>query len=201
MDTYLKNTERTFKESAVKLKKFAQWRVHRTRRDGERALDGRTSMFKQDSFHSVCGTEVGQRCDYCRALRQDTNVLVLQRLSDLSTLAAVNLLLAILCVLFLASSIVCFIFNSYDNDCYPCETAVVRDEAFHRLEFSSTFAFTLVNTLALIYSPERRFRNPLLLKGLVLVNVCASAVTTLLVFYSLDHFERPSRTTLSSQTS
>mmetsp|Transcript_8114 Transcript_8114/g.21206 ORF Transcript_8114/g.21206 Transcript_8114/m.21206 type:complete len:295 (-) Transcript_8114:140-1024(-) len=143
-------------------------------------------MFKQDSFQAVTRS---RRCDHCQPLRNDTNVLVVQRLSDLSFFSSINLFLAILCVVYLASAIVCLVFNSYDNDCYPCETAAVSEQAFHRLEFGSTFAFSLVTTMALVYSPERRFSNVLLLKFLVLVNVCASSVAMLLVFYSLEHFE------------
>lgn len=121
------------------------------------------------------------RCEHCRALRHDTNVLVLQRLSELSTLSAVNLTLAILCVMYLGSTMVCLIYTL---------VPVVKGSVFHRLEFGGMFLFTLCTTLALIFSPERRFRSKLLLKVLVLVNVCASFVAGLLVFLSLDEFER-----------
>lgn len=121
------------------------------------------------------------KCEHCRALRFDTNVLVLQRLSELSTISAVNLTLAIMCVMYLGSTVVCFIYTVHP---------VVKDSVFHRLEFGGTFIFTLVTTLALIFSPERRFRSKLLLKVLVAVNVCSSFMATLLVFLSLEEFEK-----------
>lgn len=120
------------------------------------------------------------RCEHCLALRHDTNVLVLQRLNDLSSISAVNLVLSILCVVYLGSTLVCLLYTL---------RPAVSSSVFHRLEFVSTFVFTLVTTLALIFSPERRFRSKLLLKVLVLVNVCASFVAMVLVCLSLEEFE------------
>ena len=132
-------------------------------------------MFKQDSFFKDAAAQLDPaRCMHCRTLRQSTNVLEVQRVAELSTLSGVNLGLSIGCVMYLASAIVCLIFNSYDNDCYPCEEAATSDLAFHLLEFSSAFLFSLITTVALVYSPERKFTNPTTLKVLVLANVCAS---------------------------
>ena len=52
---------------------------------------------------------------------------------------------------------------------------------------AAAFFFTIVTTLALVFSPERRFRNPLLLKALVLLNVCASCLVCRAALDSLDH--------------
>jgi hypothetical protein len=124
-------------------------------------------MFK-DSDYAAKLLPDPANCAHCRALRYDTNVLVLQRLSELSTLSTVNLTLAIGCVMYLGSTIVCLI--------YTIDSHTVSDAVFHRLEFGGTFAFTLITTLALVFSPERRFKSPLVLKILVLIDVCASFV-------------------------
>ena len=139
-------------------------------------------MFKADGGYADKLLPDPATCAHCRALRYDTNVLVLQRLSDLSTLSTLNLSLAIGCVMYLGTTVVCLI--------YTLEEHSVTDVTFHRLEFGSTFAFTLVTTFALVFSPERRFQSPLILKALVLINVCASFVAMLLVFMSLGIFER-----------
>lgn len=138
-------------------------------------------MFKQDSFNQYVGFD-RTKCEHCRTLRHDTNVLVMQRLSELSSLSCVNLVLSIGCVMYLGTSLVCLLYDFYDNSCYPCAEAAIDDAVFHRLEFGSTFLFSLVTTLALVFSPERRFGRPLLLKMLVLLNVTASFVAALLVF-------------------
>ena len=137
-----------------------------------------TRLAKRNSYSSQLLPQ--DRCQHCCALRFDSNVLVLQRLSDLSTLSTVNFVLAIMCVMYLASMLVCLFYSV---------RPVVKELVLHRLEFGSTFIFTLVTTVALVFSPERRFRSPLLLKTLVLVNVCASFVAGLLVFLSLEEFE------------
>lgn len=142
-------------------------------------------MFKQDSY-AACDSVDGQSCEHCRTLRYDTNVLVLQRLGELSTLSSVNLCLSILCVMYLGVAIVCFIFTGYHGTTGHEATPSID---FHRLEFTATFGFTLVTTFALVFSPERRFTNALLLKVLVLLNVCASFVAMLFIYYSMARFE------------
>lgn len=137
-------------------------------------------MFKEDASTSQLLDPT--RCEHCRTLRYDSNVLVLQRLHELATMASVNLILAIACVMYLGSTLVCLI--------YTLSPGTASDAIFHHLEFGGTFVFTLVTTFALIFSPERRFRSPLLLKVLVLINVCASFVAALLVFLSLKSFEK-----------
>ena len=138
-------------------------------------------MFKDSDYNANLLPDPAN-CAHCRALRYDTNVMVLQRLSELSTLSAVNLYLAIGCVMYLGTTLVCFV--------YTIDPGTVSDAVFHRLEFGGTFTFTLITTLALVFSPERRFQSPLVLKILVLINVCASFVAAILVFLSLKSFER-----------
>lgn len=139
------------------------------------------SMFKEDASSAQLLLDPAT-CHHCRTLRYDTNVLVLQRLNELSTISVVNLALAIACVMYLGSTVVLLIFTMVPG--------TTSDSQIHRLEFGGTFIFTLVTTLALIFSPERKFHSPLLLKVLVLVNVCSSFVAFLLVYISLSSFER-----------
>uniref|UniRef100_A0A7S0Q800 Uncharacterized protein n=1 Tax=Coccolithus braarudii TaxID=221442 RepID=A0A7S0Q800_9EUKA len=128
------------------------------------------------------------RCEHCRALKHDTNVNALQRLSELGTISAVNLCLALFSVIYLGCSVVSMILNTFDNDCYPCPEAATTTEVFHRIEFTTTFLFALVTTIALVFSPERRFSSPLLLRAIVLMNVCVSFIGMALVYIALEKF-------------
>jgi hypothetical protein len=128
-------------------------------------------------------------CEHCHPLRRDTNVLVLARLAELRWISSVNLRLAVLSMMYLGSNIVCVILNVADNDCYPCEEAAVSPEVFHRFEFSATFLFSLVSTFSLVYSPERSFSSPLLLRALLFCNVGATYIAAALVYLNVERFE------------
>ena len=84
---------------------------------------------------SLCERIDPKDCEHCQPLRRDSNVLVLARVADLRQIAGVNLALAILSTLYLGVNLVCFVLNTYDNDCYPCPEAATSDRTFHRLEF------------------------------------------------------------------
>jgi hypothetical protein len=129
------------------------------------------------------------QCEHCQPLRRDTNVLVLQRLFELRSISSMNLALALASVMYLGVNLVCAILVGYDNDCYPCPESATSDQLFHQLEFGSTFVFAIVTTLSLIFSPERQFGSPLLLKALVFVNVGNTFVAALLVFVNVHKFE------------
>eukprot|EP00967_Tisochrysis_lutea_P037808 scaffold45381_cov37-Tisochrysis_lutea.AAC.2 len=128
-------------------------------------------------------------CEHCQPLRRDTNVLVLQRLFELRGISSINLALALASVLYLGVNVVCAIIVSYHNKCYPCAEAATSNQIFHMLEFGATFMFAIVTTLSLIFSPERQFGSPLLLKTLVFVNVGNTFVAALLVFVNVEKFE------------
>ena len=96
---------------------------------------------------------------------------------------------AILSTLYLGVNLVCFVLTTYDNDCFPCPAAATSGKTYHRLEFAATFCFAVVGTLSLVYSPERRFASPLVLKALVFFNINATFVAALFVFINVEKFE------------
>merc|ERR1719436_1119664 len=101
--------------------------------------------------------------------------------------------LALLSVVFIGVNIVCIVLNSYDND-DPVEAATTP-EFFHRFEFWSTFCFNIVDVFALIYSSKKLSSilwSPLLLKGIVFVNIAGSFTSATLVTINLEKFEIPS---------
>jgi len=73
------------------------------------------------SFVETTPRLVGSRklvqCEHCQPLRRDTNVLVLQRLTELRGISSINLALAIGSVMYLGITLVCAVLNGYDNDC------------------------------------------------------------------------------------
>lgn len=138
---------------------------------------------------SLCERIDPTDCEHCQPLRRDSNVLVLARVADLRQIAGVNLALAILSTLYLGVNLVCFVLTTYDNDCFPCPAAATSGKTYHRLEFAATFCFAVVGTLSLVYSPERRFASPLVLKALVFFNINATFVAALFVFINVEKFE------------
>ena len=55
--------------------------------------------------------------------------------------------------------------------------------------FGSTFLFALIEVLTLLFSPERRFTNPSLLRVLMFFSVCTTFVSFLLIVLSRETFE------------
>ena len=100
-------------------------------------------------------------CEHCQPLRHETNVIVLARLNLLHKLASVNLWLALASILYFSVCLVLLVVSVWP------EEGIVDDAVYHYLDFSSTFLFSLVEVLTLLYSPERRFRSPILLRFLI----------------------------------
>jgi len=85
----------------------------------------------------------------------------------------------------------CIILNGYDNDLWP-QAGVVSKQVFHNLEFWATFVFSCVEVIALVYSPKPLgaiYRNTLLLKLIISVNIVVSFLTSMLVTLNLEEFE------------
>lgn len=123
--------------------------------------------------------------DECRRkLRHETNVLVISHLSDLHFLAQVNLWLSFFAAVYFAINIVCLIVISLPES--------VPEEVFHNIEFGSAMVFSLVQLLSIMYSPERHFVSPLVLKTVVLLNLVTAVVAAILVFIALETFETAS---------
>lgn len=139
-----------------------------------------------DSLHVSCDQS---------ALNSTTNLLVVVRANEILMMSRVNTGLAIISVLYMAVNVSCFILNSYDNECDPkapgCSPATTP-YLFHSLEFWATFVFNLVDLLALGYSPRtlsNQYKNPVVLKLLVLLNIGMSFWSCLLVTINLEKFE------------
>ena len=77
---------------------------------------------------------------------------------------------------------------------------IASAQLFHNLEFGSTFAFAVVETLSILYSPKRQFESPLLLKALTFLNMAATFIAASLVFINLEVFEVSSREPALSRT-
>jgi len=135
------------------------------------------------------------RCDHSE-LNVSTNIIVLARVNELTTMSRVNTLLALIAVLYIAMNIIGFILNSYDNSCKPsadplCSPAT-SPQTFHNLEFWSAFVFNTVDLLALSYSPKKlsnQYDNPTTLKLIVLFNVGLSFCACMLVSINVEKFE------------
>eukprot|EP00501_MAST-03F_sp_TOSAG23-6_P000689 GSMAST32.ASY1.ANO1.716.1 assembled CDS len=110
-------------------------------------------------------------------------------------MASVNTLLAIISLLYIVVNVACAILNCFNNDCDPTEldcSPATTPFTFHALEFGATFVFNTVDVFALSYAPmtlSNQYRNPTLLKLVVLFNVCVSALAFLLVLINLHKFE------------
>lgn len=125
-------------------------------------------------------------CEHCQPLRSDTNVLVLARLTLLHKLSDVNLCLSLLSIIFFSVNLVLLVVT-YRSIEYG--EKLVDGDVFHRLDFGSAFLFALVEVLTLVYSPERRFTNPLLLKVLMFANVCSTFTGLLFMWLNRGAFE------------
>lgn len=127
-------------------------------------------------------------CEHCQPLRHETNVLVLARLNVLGRLADINLLLALSSILYFAVSVVLLIvtvcqMNATDG------VHIVDSEAFHMIDFGSNFVFSITEVLTLVYSPERRFTAPILLRILMFFSVNSTFVGALLIALNRSAFE------------
>jgi hypothetical protein len=122
-------------------------------------------------------------CEHCQPLRHETNVLVLARLNLLHRLADINLVLALASIAYFAIGLTLLFVMAW-----PVQHLVDGD-VFHQLDFGSTFLFSLVEVLTLLYSPERRFTSPTLLRALMFFSVCSTFVALLLIVLNRGAFE------------
>ena len=112
-----------------------------------------------------------------------TSMLILYRLESLETKSSVNFSLSMVCLLYAAINIVCFMMNWMG-----AQYTERHKHAFHLLEFWGTFVFSLVSVLSLVHSPRplgRITQNPLRLKLVVFFNVTISFIPALLVSIDL----------------
>jgi hypothetical protein len=122
-------------------------------------------------------------CEHCQPLRHETNVLVLARLQKLGQLADVNLGLAVACSIYFATEMVLLLVQLWPDK------HVVPGNTFHTLEMGATFFFSMTELLILLYSPERNFSSPALLRVLMFFGVCSTFVALLLILLNRAEFE------------
>jgi len=126
-------------------------------------------------------------CEHCQPLRHETNVLVLARLTALQKLADINLGLALASILYFAVSIVLLVVSI--NQMVGPEQHLVDGGVYHLLDFGTVFLFSIVEVLTLLYSPERRFTSPTLLRILMFFSVCSTFVGLLFIALNRSAFE------------
>lgn len=122
-------------------------------------------------------------CEHCQPLRHETNILVLARLNVLQRLSDINLGLALASILYFAVSLVLLLVSAWPGE------HLVDGGVFHVLDFGSNFLFSLTEVFTLLYSPERRFSAPMLLRILMFFSVCSTFVGTLLIVLNRSVFE------------
>ena len=123
-------------------------------------------------------------CEHCQPLRHETNVLVLARLNVLNRLADINLMLALAAICCFAIKMVLLFIV------WPTQPEHLIDgDTFHKYDFGSTFFFSIIEVLILLYSPERRFTNPVLLRFLMFFSVCSTFCALLLIVLNKAAFE------------
>lgn len=122
-------------------------------------------------------------CEHCQPLRHETNIIVLARLNLLHRLADINLWLALASILYFATSLVLLFVTAW-----PVHH-LVDGGVYHYIDFGSAFLFSLVEVLTLLYSPERRFSNPTLLRILIFCSVGSTFVALLFLVLNRHAFE------------
>jgi len=122
--------------------------------------------------------------------------------SSLELKSAWNFFLALLSLLYAAHNVVMLILNTRDHnddDCGdPEDLTIARcgsatsDVIFHRFEFWATFCFALVTAFSLMYTPKAAvniYARPLLLKLVLMIEICFAAVPAALVTVNLAKYE------------
>eukprot|EP00633_Aureoumbra_lagunensis_P006377 CAMPEP_0197314376 /NCGR_PEP_ID=MMETSP0891-20130614/33570_1 /TAXON_ID=44058 ORGANISM="Aureoumbra lagunensis, Strain CCMP1510" /NCGR_SAMPLE_ID=MMETSP0891 /ASSEMBLY_ACC=CAM_ASM_000534 /LENGTH=410 /DNA_ID=CAMNT_0042802785 /DNA_START=166 /DNA_END=1398 /DNA_ORIENTATION=- len=116
-----------------------------------------------------------------------------------------NFLLGVLALLYSGICVVLLVLNHADHNDDECDDpdeiyiarcgSATSDLIFHRLEMWTGFCFALITVISLNYSPKAAsnlYDNPLILKLVLLVEVCLAAVPALLVTINLEFYEVPS---------
>ena len=138
-------------------------------------------------------------------INSSSNVLLLHRLTELTTQSSVNFTLAILSLMYIGVNAVCIPLNALnhnDDDCGDEDSvhvarcgSPVSDFVFHNIEFWATFAFAVIEAVALVYSPKATstiYEKPLVLKTVLFFDIAAAFVPAFLVLLNLERFEVPS---------
>jgi len=186
------------------------WATSPTNRRVRMAEDEQSLLVKEDlsslgqgpAFSAAASGAAVQQQQ--QTVNTSTNVILLFRLHNLQWMSNANFTLAILALLYAATNVVLFILNfgdHNDDDCGdPRDLAIARcgsatsDLIFHRLEFWATFLFALVTAFALMYTPKAQnniYDKPLLLKLVLLCEICFAAVPAALVTVNLERYEMP----------
>jgi len=135
-------------------------------------------------------------------LNESPNVILLYRLETLRTMSAGNFYLAVLALTYFGVNVVMMLFNfldKNDEDCGDVDDihiarcgSPVSDYVFHVLEFTATFVFSLVQAIALLYTPKTQlmiYDRPLALKVVLFFAIAISFIPMLLITCNLALFE------------
>ncbi|CAE7599057.1 unnamed protein product [Symbiodinium natans] len=139
-----------------------------------------------------CHVHVDDDTFLCCPIPDDTNlagVVMTHRLERLHELSLKNFHLAICCLIYIAVNMACLVMNSMGEEWLGVGS---RELTFHLVEFWATFVFSCVQVYSLVYSPRSVgaiYRNPLVLKTVIFLNVASTFFSALLVSVSLESFE------------
>jgi hypothetical protein len=120
-------------------------------------------------------------------LNESPNVILLFRLQLLRNMSDTNFLLAVLTLAYIGVNVVMTIFNNLDRNDENCGDppsvfvarcgSPVSDYVFHLIEFTATFMFSVLQAVALLYTPKSLmnvYDNPTALKIVLFFAIVSS---------------------------
>ena len=135
-------------------------------------------------------------------LNESPNVILLFRLQLLRTMSDTNFILAVLTLAYIGVNMVMITFNHLDHNDDECGDpggvfvarcgSPVSTYVFHLIEFTATFCFSILQAVALLYTPKSMmniYDNPHALKVVLFFAIVVSFVPTLLVWCNVEYFE------------
>jgi hypothetical protein len=152
-------------------------------------------------------------------LKESSNIILLFRLQLLRTMAGVNFAIAIFTLIYLALNVVLIVCNAMlVSDCdeahhLSAPTSAIKNAHkptsepsihepqcgspisifhFHVTEFTATFVFSIVQAIALLFTPKSSmniYENPGTLRLVLVFAIVISAIPTLMIWINIEVFE------------
>jgi len=150
------------------------------------------------------------------SLKESRNVILLFRLQILRTMAGVNFAISVLALIYLALNIVLIVCNAMlVGDCEEVQQQMTLVEKshgrlhepsmhepqcgspisiyhFHITEFTATFLFSILQAIALLFTPKSSmniYENPSILRIVLIFAIVISAIPTLMIWINIEVFE------------
>jgi len=149
-------------------------------------------------------------------LKESRNVILLFRLQMLRTMSGVNFAISVLTLIYLALNIVLIVCNAMlVGDCEEFQEKLDLVEKshgrlsepsmhepqcgspisiyhFHMTEFTATFLFSILQAIALLFTPKSSmniYENPSILRLVLVFAIVVSAIPTLMIWINIEVFE------------